>query len=64
MEKLLGFGKLLCLSNRLSRTEVAEEISMNKSINIIGNTCTYCAIAGFTALGLITAATLAWVMLL
>jgi len=37
---------------------------MNKAIKIIGNTCTYCAIAGFTALGLITVATLAWVAML
>ncbi len=37
---------------------------MNKAIRIIGNTCTYCAAAGFTVLGLITVATLVWVMML
>ena len=37
---------------------------MNKALRIIGNTCTYCAITGFTALGLVTAATLVWVLMI
>ena len=37
---------------------------MNKAIGFIGNTCTYCAAAGFTALSLVTAATFVWVMML
>lgn len=37
---------------------------MNRALKIIGNTCTYCAVAGFAALGLITVATLVWVLLI
>lgn len=37
---------------------------MNKAIKVIGNTCTACAAAGFVALGVVTAATLVWVMLI
>lgn len=37
---------------------------MNRIVRSIGHTCTICAAAGFIALGIITAATLVWVMLL
>ncbi len=35
---------------------------MNKTVRLIGETCTVCATAGFIALGIVTAATLIWVM--
>ena len=41
-----------------------EEEAMNKTIRVIGNTCTACAAAGFVALGIVTAVTLVWVMLI
>jgi len=37
---------------------------MNEAFRIIGNTCTYCAAAGFAALGVVTAATMVWVIML
>ena len=37
---------------------------MNKAIRIIGNTCVYCAVAGFAAIGLIIATTLVYVLML
>ena len=37
---------------------------MNRVLKTIGHTCTVCAAAGFVALGVITAATLIWVMMI
>jgi len=37
---------------------------MNRVLKRIGYTCTICAAAGFTALGIVTVATLVWVMLI
>ncbi len=37
---------------------------MSKILRVIGHTCTLCAATGFIALGIITAVTLLWVMMI